>query len=279
MKPNKIILITAIIILILGAVVAYAWYTGKTGPRMVNENTNQPLVGGDRDAYGCIPSAGYMWCEPKQKCLRIWEEKCFVAEEAALTKLFAAEHKKPVAETHVTIMKLENNFASGSISFGPTPGEDGAFLARLVNGKWTLDYEGNGSIDCVKIRALGYPQDVLEGFCDAAVACTQEAKICPDGSAVSRTGPNCEFAPCPGEGESAAALLSEAEARVIAEKSCIKGGEALSAGSYNKITKTWWFDANLNATREGCNPACVVSEEAKIAEINWRCTGLILPKE
>ena len=29
------------------------------------------------------------------------------------------------------------------------------------------------------------------------VGCTQEAKICPDGSAVGRTGPNCEFAPCP----------------------------------------------------------------------------------
>ncbi len=29
-------------------------------------------------------------------------------------------------------------------------------------------------------------------------ACTEEAKICPDGSAVGRTGPNCEFAPCPG---------------------------------------------------------------------------------
>lgn len=28
-------------------------------------------------------------------------------------------------------------------------------------------------------------------------ACTEEAKICPDGSAVGRTGPNCEFAPCP----------------------------------------------------------------------------------
>jgi hypothetical protein len=28
-------------------------------------------------------------------------------------------------------------------------------------------------------------------------ACTQEAKICPDGSAVGRTGPNCEFAECP----------------------------------------------------------------------------------
>ena len=29
------------------------------------------------------------------------------------------------------------------------------------------------------------------------VACTMEAKLCPDGSAVGRTGPNCEFAACP----------------------------------------------------------------------------------
>ncbi|MDO8514240.1 MAG: hypothetical protein Q7S50_01720, partial [bacterium] len=29
------------------------------------------------------------------------------------------------------------------------------------------------------------------------VACTMEAKICPDGSSVGRSGPNCEFATCP----------------------------------------------------------------------------------
>jgi hypothetical protein len=28
-------------------------------------------------------------------------------------------------------------------------------------------------------------------------SCTMEAKLCPDGSAVGRTGPNCEFAACP----------------------------------------------------------------------------------
>lgn len=28
------------------------------------------------------------------------------------------------------------------------------------------------------------------------VACTMEAKVCPDGSAVGRGGPRCEFAPC-----------------------------------------------------------------------------------
>lgn len=34
-------------------------------------------------------------------------------------------------------------------------------------------------------------------FVGGPVACTQEAKLCPDGSAVGRTGPNCEFAECP----------------------------------------------------------------------------------
>lgn len=28
-------------------------------------------------------------------------------------------------------------------------------------------------------------------------ACTEDARICPDGSSVGRTGPNCDFAPCP----------------------------------------------------------------------------------
>jgi len=34
------------------------------------------MVGGDRDEHGCIGSAGYSWCQEKQKCLRIWEEPC-----------------------------------------------------------------------------------------------------------------------------------------------------------------------------------------------------------
>lgn len=32
---------------------------------------------------------------------------------------------------------------------------------------------------------------------DEQVVCTMDAKLCPDGSYVGRTGPNCEFAPCP----------------------------------------------------------------------------------
>ena len=41
---------------------------------------------------------------------------------------------------------------------------------------------------------------LLLAGCAAApgvTACTAEAKLCPDGSAVGRIGPNCEFAACP----------------------------------------------------------------------------------
>ncbi len=39
----------------------------------------------------------------------------------------------------------------------------------------------------------------MPGFSPAGgqQACTMEARVCPDGSAVGRTGPNCAFAPCP----------------------------------------------------------------------------------
>jgi len=35
------------------------------------------------------------------------------------------------------------------------------------------------------------------GIVPEETACTAEAKICPDGRAVGRAGPACEFAPCP----------------------------------------------------------------------------------
>ena len=63
----------------------YPVYTFSTDPKIISvfntivnsiSDTNQPVVGGDKDAHGCIGSAGYTWCEEKQKCLRSWEEKC-----------------------------------------------------------------------------------------------------------------------------------------------------------------------------------------------------------
>ncbi len=43
---------------------------------------------------------------------------------------------------------------------------------------------------------------VKKGAVSKTVACTMEAKMCPDGSFVGRVGPNCEFAPCPDDVDS-----------------------------------------------------------------------------
>lgn len=40
------------------------------------------------------------------------------------------------------------------------------------------------------------------GPAEQQTACTMDAKICPDGSAVGRSGPLCEFAQCPDVPES-----------------------------------------------------------------------------
>ena len=107
------------------------------------------------------------------------------------------------------------------------------------------------------------------------VICTEDVRQCPDGSYVARTGPKCEFAVCP----VLQSKLTEAQAKVIAEKSCIKSGESLATGVYNSSTKTWWFDATLKTPKQGCSPACVVNEDTNKAEINWRCTGLVMPNK
>ena len=34
---------------------------------------SQAVVGANRDAHGCIGSAGYAWCERDSECVRPWE--------------------------------------------------------------------------------------------------------------------------------------------------------------------------------------------------------------
>lgn len=39
-----------------------------------NKQANdEPMLGGDRDAHGCIPSAGYTWSELENACVQVFE--------------------------------------------------------------------------------------------------------------------------------------------------------------------------------------------------------------
>jgi hypothetical protein len=109
----------------------------------------EPMPGSDRDEHGCIPSAGYQWCEALEKCVRDWEEPC-----------------------------------------GPN--------------------------ECL---GMNY---------------TEAMDI---------------------------ALASECGDNLSIDRWCNEG------------TGTYWID--LTTEKAGCNPACVIDVEAKTAEINWMCTGLV----
>ncbi len=65
------------------------------------------------------------------------------------------------------------------------------------------------------------------------VYCTQEAKLCPDGSYVGRTWPNCEFAPCPGNiilpnGYG----LEDYKIEKILDVACVSNGDCETPGEY-----------------------------------------------
>lgn len=55
----------------------------------------QGMPGADRDAHGCIGSAGYSWCARENKCVRPWElakDKGLGSTEAAF-RAYCSETK------------------------------------------------------------------------------------------------------------------------------------------------------------------------------------------
>ena len=80
-------------LLIIVGVILVAAVILRLTPKKISELPVTPapvasgtaLVGGDRDAHGCIGSAGYSWCAAKQKCLRVWEEACVAALPGEVT--------------------------------------------------------------------------------------------------------------------------------------------------------------------------------------------------
>jgi len=77
MKNKTAFILVFSVLLLVGA-----FWTLKSIPeenqdiQEVETKVEETIVGGDKDEHGCIGTAGYTWCELKQKCLREWEEPC-----------------------------------------------------------------------------------------------------------------------------------------------------------------------------------------------------------
>lgn len=131
------------------------------------EEENKPLVGNDKDKHGCIGSAGYTWCEIKQRCLRTWEEKCEEENnENDIKKAILIKHRWDESEVDITISKANNTFARGGIK-EKSAISGGIFLAKKIDDKWKIIFEGNGVPDCDLLKSTySFPADFLIGVCD-----------------------------------------------------------------------------------------------------------------
>ncbi len=88
----------------------------------------------------------------------------------------------------------------------------------------------------------------------------------------------CEDTETQDQTESLPPMMKYEEILEIAQNSeCSEKGKILEFYTYNDVTGTWWLSLEMKEEfkNELCNPACVVNEETKTAEINWRCTGLL----
>src|SRR3989344_983720 len=71
------------------------------------------------------------------------------------------------------------------------------------------------------------------------VMCTMDAKICPDGSYVGRTGPNCEFAACGGSGGAVPSRVCPHILRYLSNGS--SGEDVTNLQTYLGVSPTGYF--------------------------------------
>ncbi len=132
----------------------------KPDSDVVPETEN--VIGSDRDEHGCIGSAGYSWCEVKQKCLRIWEEACASEDEdldsiaTTIKAKLLAKHGQSFEGMKVSVSKVEGDYTQGGSRSAEEGAGGGMWFGAKVNGTWQLVWDGNGIITCTDLA--DYPQ-------------------------------------------------------------------------------------------------------------------------
>ena len=95
------------------------WILALTAVLFVAGCQQQQLVGNDSDIHGCIGSAGYSWCEEKQKCLRTWEEPCQQEQNLSNTTVEIPKNESLSLETVLRIAEMSDCEYEGNITGRP----------------------------------------------------------------------------------------------------------------------------------------------------------------
>lgn len=109
---------------------------------------NAPAVGADRDAHGCIGSAGYTFSALKNKCVRLWEEGITLlpadTQNGAVMAAYAIlqENKGELfLPGRVTPINLGQQYVGGQAQYNATDAS-GWKLVQTGASSWQLENGG-----------------------------------------------------------------------------------------------------------------------------------------
>jgi hypothetical protein len=98
-------------------------------------------------------------------------------------------------------------------------------------------------------------------------ACTMEAKLCPNGTAVGRVGPNCDFAPCPD---------ATTTPEIFVQNVNVKSGDKISNPLQinGEARGTWYFEASFPIKVYDVNDKLLGSVPAQ-AQSDWETENFV----
>jgi len=283
--------------LMLIAVFALILAFGCLIPGPVTPVNNTPMPGSDRDAHGCIPSAGYTWCDATQKCIRPWEENCtgmLVGNDsdehgckgsAGYTWCHALSKCIRPWEENCTMLLVSELDNGCNTTAGYMYCDAKQKCLRLSEENCTTEIIPGGDTDehgC--IGSAGYTWCAAKSKCLRIWEETCTGAMPGSDKDIYGCIPSAGYTWCEAKLKCIrpwveSCSMSYDDAVKIAQRSaCVQHGMIGNYSRYDMNQHFWWIELK-NVDQPGCGAACIVYGVNRSAEINWMCTGLILPIE
>lgn len=113
-----------------------------------NKKNEDNMVGNDKDEYGCIASAGYIWSEVQKDCIRLWEKGVrmesvankentayivFAPDSLQVELFFSGDQPNEILD--------RRSLPGGDYAWNVE--DDDTKNVRLVDGLWTISQRGD----------------------------------------------------------------------------------------------------------------------------------------